>query len=124
MSKTIVKIGPADHGKRMTLEDFDKAEAAEGRLYELARGVIVVSDIPNLKHLAQWNVLHRMWMAYDLAHPGRIHTVAGGSEAKLLLWDLQSERHPDLLIYKTSAVDHELATLWATWIPELVIEIV
>ena len=30
MGKTVVKIGPADHGRRMTLEEFDEAEGHEG----------------------------------------------------------------------------------------------
>jgi len=45
LSKIIV--GPADHGRRMTLDEFDTAEGVEGRLYELSRGEVVVTDVPN-----------------------------------------------------------------------------
>jgi Uma2 family endonuclease len=45
-----------------------------------------------------------------------------GSSAKVLLSDLQSERHPDILLYKTRPTDRE--NVWSTWVPELVIEIV
>lgn len=38
MTRTAVKIGPADHGRRMSLADIEQAEAKEGRLYELAGG--------------------------------------------------------------------------------------
>jgi hypothetical protein len=38
MSVATVQIGPADHGKRMSLADFDHAEGAEGHLYELSKG--------------------------------------------------------------------------------------
>jgi hypothetical protein len=31
-------IGPADHGRKMTLEEFMEAEVEEGYRYELARG--------------------------------------------------------------------------------------
>jgi Uma2 family endonuclease len=124
MTKTLVKVGPADHGKRMSLEEFDKAEAKEGHRYELSRGVLTVSDIPGRKHLAQWNALRRQFGAYDVLHPGRIDTIAGGGEAKILLADFLSERHPDLLIYKSPADEHDEDTLWATWVPEIVIEIV
>ena len=51
MSKTITKIGPADHGRRMSLEEFDHAEGQEGYLYELSRGVITVADVPRRRHL-------------------------------------------------------------------------
>ena len=49
---TRVKIGPADNGRRMSLAEFEHAEVVEGRIYELGRGVIVVSDVPNAFHLA------------------------------------------------------------------------
>ena len=46
MSTQTIKIGPADHGRRMSLADFEHAEVQEGLLYELGRGVIIVSDVP------------------------------------------------------------------------------
>jgi Uma2 family endonuclease len=122
MGKTLVVVSPSDHGKRMSLEEFDHAEAKPGHVYELSRGIITVSDVPSKKHLAQVNALRRMLSAYDLANPGRIHTVASGGECKLLLADLQSERHPDLAIYMTAPPDGD--EIWSTWIPEIVIEVV
>ena len=76
MVKAAVKIGPESHGQRMSLAEFDHAEVREGHLYELSRGVIIVSDVPNRRHLAQITSIRRQVAAYDLAHPGRIHTVA------------------------------------------------
>jgi Uma2 family endonuclease len=122
MAQTVTRIGPADHGRRMSLDDFDKAEVQEGYLYELSRGVITVSDVPNRRHLAQVMALRRQFGAYDLANPGQIHTIAAGSECKILLADLESERHPDVAVYKHPPLDDE--ELWSTWIPELVIEVV
>jgi Uma2 family endonuclease len=124
MPKAIVKVGPADHGKPMSLEDFDKAEAQAGHLYELSRGVIVVSDVPKRRHLSQVKELRRQITVYDLANPHIIDTIAGGGECKILIADFESERHPDLSIYKTSFLDHNEETLWLTWIPEIVIEVV
>src|SRR5438105_4024 len=126
MPKTIakVKVGPADDGKRMSLEDFDKAEAQEGFLYELSRGVITVSDVPKRRHLLQIKSLRAQFNAYEMVYPGVIDTVGSGSECKLLIADFDSERHPDLCIYKTSCLDHVEETVWSTWIPEIVIEVV
>jgi hypothetical protein len=44
MTQTVGRtiIGPADHGRRMSLDEFDTAVGLEGRLYELSRRVIVV----------------------------------------------------------------------------------
>jgi hypothetical protein len=50
MSKSATKIGPADHGRRTSLEEFEQAEEQEGYLYELSRGIITVSDLPNRLH--------------------------------------------------------------------------
>ena len=122
MTQAVTKIGPADHGRRMSLDEFDRAEAQEGYLYELSRGVITVSDVPKRRHLAQVMNLRRQLGAYDLSNPGRIDSIAAGSECKILLVDLDSERHPDLAVYKQPPVDED--DMWATWIPEVVIEVV
>src|SRR5262245_38310383 len=101
MSQIAEKIGPADHGRRMSLVDFEHVETVEGRMYELGRGVIIVSDVPNPPHLAQVTAIRRQLSAHDLAHPGRIYTITTGSECKILLSHLDSERHPDLAVYTT-----------------------
>jgi Uma2 family endonuclease len=116
-------IGPADHGRRMSLEEFNHLEGQEGYLYELSRGVITVMDVPKLRHLAQVNVIHRQLRVYDAANPGRIHTIAGGFDCKILIAGLESERHPDITIYKRpppKGVDD----IWVHWVPTIVIEVV
>jgi hypothetical protein len=45
-----LRIGPADHGRVMTLEEFREAEEEQGYRYELARGVLEVSEVPNDPH--------------------------------------------------------------------------
>ncbi len=123
MSKTVTTIGPHDQGRRMTLEEFEFAEGVEGRLYELSRGVVTVIDVPKRKHLLQIEAIRDQLYAYKLAHPSRIRTIATGGECKILLEDLQSERHPDLAIYLNPPPNDD-QDLWSTWIPELVIEVV
>jgi Uma2 family endonuclease len=123
MSRTAITVGPHDQGRRMTLEEFENAEGLEGRLYELGRGVITVTDVPKPRHFVQVNAVRRQLSAYDLAHPGKIYGIATGSECKILLGKLQSERHPDLALYQTPPTleEHEV---WSTWVPEIVIEVV
>ncbi len=87
MGKTLIKIGPADHGRRMSLAEFEHAEVQEGYHYELSRGVITVSDVPNRRHMLQ---LDRdppdQLGAYRSLHPGRIARYRhGGGECKLLI---------------------------------------
>jgi Uma2 family endonuclease len=124
MSRTTVQIGPSDNGKRMSLEEFDHAEGVEGHLYELSRGIITVMDVPNRGHLAQLDAARTQLYAYRSSHPDRIHTIASGGECKVLLSSEESERHPDLAIYLEAPVAESEEELWASWVPEIAVEIV
>jgi Uma2 family endonuclease len=124
MGKLLVKIGPADHGRRMSLEEFEHAKVQEGYLYELGRGIITVSDVPNRLHALLAYAIARQLFAYDLTHPGRVHMIATGSECKLLIPALVSERHPDLAVFLAAPPPIENASLWRHWFPEIVIEVV
>jgi Uma2 family endonuclease len=108
----------------MSLEDFDQAEGVGGHLYELNKGVIVVMDVPGRKHLVQLTAARRQLNQYDLAHPGRIDTIGGGGECKILVSSDESERHPDLAVYLSPPANEESENLWASWVPEIAIEIV
>jgi Uma2 family endonuclease len=122
MPETAVTLGPLDHGRRMSLAEFDRAEGRPGHLYELSRGTVAVVDVPDPKHFAHVEALREQLVAYKLAHRGRIYGVAGGAECKILLPDLESERHPDLAVYKTAPPQGP--DVWVKWVPEVVIEVV
>jgi Uma2 family endonuclease len=124
MSKTAIKIGPADNGRRMSLEDFEQAEEQGGYLYELSRGIITVSDVPNRLHLFLVAGMRNVLQAYMAIQAGRIQIIAAGNECKLLIGDFESERHPDLALYLTPAPEIDDETLWKVWIPEIEIEVV
>ncbi len=106
----------------MSLDDFDRAIAREGYLYELGKGVIEVSDVPKLSHGQQLDELRTQLVLYRATNPGVIEYLAGGSDAKLLIAPSESERHPDLFIYCQPAP--ELDQPWSMWVPEIVIEVV
>jgi Uma2 family endonuclease len=117
-----VVVGPEDDGRRMSLADFDKAKVKEGYLYELGRGVIVVSDVPAWQHFYQVDAAREQFSAYRRRHPESISIVGAGSDCKVLLDDLQSERHPDLSIYLDPPP--QAKNVWAEWIAAIVLEIV
>ncbi len=117
-----LQVGPSDHGKRMSLDEFDHAEGLEGYNYELSRGVIVVVDVPDRGHLIQVDAIREQLSAYRRSHPSQINLLAHGGECKILLADLESERRPDLAVYKHPPVDDE--NMGATWVPEIVVEVV
>jgi Uma2 family endonuclease len=98
MSTTRLHIGPADHGRRMTLEEFRDAEEEEGYRYELARGVLEVTEVPNDPHGQIVSNLYCMLAAYRSAHPGVILRIGGGSEFRLWVPELVSGRNPDAAV--------------------------
>jgi hypothetical protein len=91
----------------MSLDDFDEAIAQEGYLYELNKGVIEVSGLPQPDHAMQIQELRDQLVQYRLANPGTIAMIGGGGEAKMLIGPAQSERHPDLSVYPRSAAEGE-----------------
>lgn len=122
MTRAAVIITPRDHGRRMSLDDFEFAEVEHGIPCELGRGTVVVVDVPNFRHMVQLNAVKSRFSAYEGQHPGRIAFLLTGSECKVLIPELESERHPDLSVYRTPPPSS--VTDWATWVPEIVIEVV
>ena len=45
---TLLKLTPADHGRPLSLEEFLHSSHQEGYHYELIRGRVYVSPVPNL----------------------------------------------------------------------------
>jgi Uma2 family endonuclease len=98
MATIATRIGPADHGRAMTLEEFLEAEVEEGYRYELARGVLEVTNLPNDPHGQVVYNIYRVVVRYDTEHPGVILRSGGGNEFQLLLPGMPSGRNPDFSI--------------------------
>lgn len=118
------KLGLHDHGRTMTLKAFEFAQVEEGYHVELARGYVVVSEVANYFHGMQVVAINALLWPYFGAHKGVIHALLDGSSCKLLIPEWESERHPDLAVYLTAPKGRKDRTLWRTWTPELVIEVV
>jgi Uma2 family endonuclease len=116
------RIGPADHGQRMTLDEFITAEFVEGWLYELARGAIDVTEVPLPEHGRIVRRLAQLFILYNIDHPGVIHYGAGGAECRLRLPGMQSDRHPDQAIYLSPQPPGRRP--WTRWVPDVVVEVV
>jgi Uma2 family endonuclease len=121
LSTPTTRIGPLDHGRHMSLDEFIQADFEEGWLYELARGVLEVTEVPGPWHGRIVHRLARMFILYIELHPGLIQYRAGGGECRLRLPGMISDRHPDQAIY----LDPEPPgpNVWAKWIPHIVVEV-
>jgi Uma2 family endonuclease len=93
---TPLRIGPADRGRTMTLEEFLDADVVEGYRYELARGVLEVNQVANDPHFQVVFNLYNGVGRYHRDHPGIILRFGGGNELQLVLPRLISGRNPDL----------------------------
>lgn len=115
-----LRIGPTDHGRRLTLQEYLDAEEVEGYGYELARGVLEVTQVPDDPHgLIEWFLFGRI-RDYERDHPGLIFRVGGGSSTRIVLPGLLSGRNPDIVIVPRNAARDEHGRRQ----PAMVIEIV
>ena len=124
LTKAKMKLGRPDHGRKMSLKAFEFAQIEEGLHCELARGYVVVSDVPNYSHMSQAWLIRTHVDHYVFQNSDRIHRVLTGGECKLLIPEWESERHPDLSIYLTPPRNRKGRTMWRTWFPDLVVEVV
>src|SRR3954465_10114607 len=93
------RIGPSDPGRRLSLDEFVEADWEEGWLYELARGVVDVTEVPAPNHGRIVCRLAPLFIDYDKQHPGVITYGAGSGECHMRLPGMVSDRHPDQAIY-------------------------
>src|SRR5262249_46412155 len=117
-----LQIGPADHGRRLTLDEFIEADFQEGWLYELARGVVDVTEVAGPWHGRIVRRVAWMFINYDLQHPGIITYGSGAGECRIRLPGMVCDRHPDQAIYLDP--EPQGPSVWTRWIPHIVVEIV
>lgn len=99
-------IGPADQGRLLTWAEFLAADEEEGYRYELARGVLEVTDIPKPRHRRTVANLFRMAAAYDRDHPDLIDYFGGGTEIRAAIPQLDLARHPDFgIVFRNTTRD-------------------
>jgi Uma2 family endonuclease len=120
MATIAIRIGPADHGRPMTLEEFHEAEEEPGYRYELARGVLEVTEVPNDPHGEIICNLYRAIARYDQAHPGAIHRYGGAGEFRLWIRGMISGRNPDVAVVLRGAPKD----LRGRRVPALAVEVV
>ncbi len=120
MASVKIKISPADHGRRMPLEDFINAEVVGAYRYELARGVIEVTEVPNDAHGQIIDNIREALGVFRQRYPDLIRRIAEGGSVQLIIPEWESERHPDLAVIFRDARANERGRR----MPSLVIEVV
>lgn len=97
---TTLHVGLADHGRTMSIEEFEQADFEEGYRYELARGVLEVTQVPGELHGLIVYHFYKLLTRYEDAHPGVIRRFGGASEFRLWLPAMLSGRNPDVAVVR------------------------
>jgi Uma2 family endonuclease len=118
-------VGPHDHGLAMSFEEFTEADFEEGWLCELARGIVVVTEVPGIRHGRIVGRVSQLLVMFDLAHRGVINYKAGGACCRIRLPGMKSDRHPDQPIYlHPEPTGPRGREIWTRWVPQIVVEVV
>jgi Uma2 family endonuclease len=79
--------------------------------------------VPGRAHFEQVYAIKQQLYLYKATHPEVIRLIGGGGgERKVLVPPYESERHPDVAVYKTDPPD--TPDIWSIWVPEIVVEVV
>ena len=82
LAKSKTKIGPYDHGRKMSLKAFEFAETEPGYFAELSRGYVVVSEVANYFHAMQIDVIMDHLRAYKVSKRDAIHAILEARAAR------------------------------------------
>jgi Uma2 family endonuclease len=126
MATATLQLGPADHGRKMTLEEYESATGREGYRYELIHGRVVVSPVPNLPHARVLAWINLRLVVYAEQHPAVINFVSQAGRMFLPAPDPDdvSVPEPDLVVYHDFPLDlPEEEVNWSDVSPVLVVEI-
>lgn len=98
MASIATRLGPADHGRAMSLEEFLEADEEPGYRCELARGVLEATIVPNDPHGVVVCNFYDALGQYKRSYPGRILRYGGAGEFRFWLPGMVSGRNPDVAV--------------------------
>lgn len=122
---TKLKLGPQDHDRPLTWEEYRAAEYHKGYRYELIHGRLYVSPMPRVPHDRNVRYIDRKLEDYSRAHPEVINMVSAAAEVHVPPASPEAEPdtcpQPDIAAYQN--VIQRLDLLWEEISPLLVVEV-
>jgi Uma2 family endonuclease len=121
---TALRIGPADHGRPLTFEEFAKADWAEGYQYELVDGKLYVAPLAN-----QPENRVELWILFGLhhyasEHPDVINHVTPKARVFVPGRTGVTVPEPDVAAYRDYPLERPIADVrWQDVSPLLVVEV-
>lgn len=124
MATVQLKLGPADQGRALSLDEFESADYVPGYKYEIIEGKLYVSPEPNFPEsfLERWLV--RKLDRYLDERPDVINYIAVKSRVFVHEQSQPTVPEPDVAVYHDLPLDQPLLNLhWENISPILVAEI-
>ncbi len=119
-----MKIGPKDHGRPMTLEEFMTSASIEGYHYELIDGKLYVSPLPELPHARVEELISSLLMRYSWENPDVINYVSPKTRVFVPEHRVTTCPEPDVAAYCNFPLDRPFRELrWQDVSPILVVEV-
>jgi Uma2 family endonuclease len=120
---TMLRIGPHDHGREMTLEEYLAGDYEEGYRYELIRGELYVSPQPNPPHDEMSEYLNDLLTVYKLKHRKIVKRLSSHCRVFVPGERKTTCPEPDFALYNDYARGSGQNS-WQKFSPFIVIEIV
>jgi Uma2 family endonuclease len=121
---TMLKLGPADHGRPVPYDDFKAAQWEEGYQYELIDGKLYVSPVPNAPQglVERWIFLKVL--NYSERHPEVINLVYNKARVFVPGRPGVTNPEPDVAAYQDFPLEVPFDSLdWEDISPILVVEV-
>jgi Uma2 family endonuclease len=120
---TLLKFGPADHGRRVTDEEAEAGDYALGYKYEIIDGRLYVSPLPDVPHDWIEQSVYRILLAYADAHPHVINHVTNQARVFVPGAVRTTVPEPDIVAYRDFPHDRQPHVHWQEVSPILVAEV-
>jgi Uma2 family endonuclease len=122
--QTQVYLTPKDHGRPLSLEEFEHAASREGYHYELINGRLEVSPLPDFAHGYIRKVIERLLDLYAEQHPEVLRHVQAPARVFVPGRRATTAPEPDVAAYRDYPVGtHYSRIRWQDLRPILVVEI-
>lgn len=120
---TMLRLGPGDHGRPMTLEEFLGGDYEEGYRYELIDGRLYVSPQPGPPH--DWIEQHVLFPLRDYSkqRPEIINHVSNKARVFVPRARHVTAPEPDVAAYRDFPLDRRRTLHWREVSPLLVVEV-
>ena len=116
------QLGPADHGRDLTYEEFLAGNYEEGHRYELIDGRLYVSPFPNYPHDWVQQHVNQVLTFYQALRPNIVQRISSHSRVFVPGRRKTTCPEPDFAIYKTCPPGRDVK--WEDISPIIVVEIV